>query len=289
MTYATILAVVDGTEGGEAALGAALALGERMKSRVELLHVEIDAEASVPVLGEGMSGAVVEQVIESLRSGAQQRLTRARQLYQDRVVDRGVATAGPTAKPIAGQFTVVFDHAVGREADEVARRGRLADLIVIGRPSPEGDGVLSPSLDAALFDSGRPVLLVPPGQTAEFGKTVAIGWDRSREAARAAAVALPLLERAESVTVLTAREDDSGTEPSQLVKFLNGHGIEARTWAFVPDSGRIGEALLEQAGKAGADLLVMGAYSHSRLRELVLGGATRSVLRHATLPVLMAH
>ena len=89
--------------------------------------------------------------------------------------------------------------------------------------------------------------------------------------------------------VLSAREADDGPEPSELVHYLAGHGIAAKTWAFTPGAGSVGDALLAEAQKAGADLLVMGAYGHSRLRELVLGGATRGVLTHGAIPVLLVH
>jgi nucleotide-binding universal stress UspA family protein len=133
------------------------------------------------------------------------------------------------------------------------------------------------------------VLLVPAGPAADLGATVAIAWDRSCEAARAVGAALPLLTAASKVVILTAREPGSEIEPSELAAYLALHGVDARTWAFVPASGSLGGALLEEAGKAGANLLVMGAYGHSRLREMVLGGVTRSILADADMPVFLMH
>jgi nucleotide-binding universal stress UspA family protein len=176
----------------------------------------------------------------------------------------------------------------GRQAEEIERRGRLADVIVMPHPAlVEGDE--TPSIDAALFGTGRPVFLVPAETKTGFGKKVAIAWDASREGAAAVSAALPLLQQAESVIIVTARESDDVVEPSALARYLKGHGVEANTWAFTPGSSSIAKELLAQAEQAGADCLVMGAYGHSRLRERILGGATEGVLIHARIPVFMKH
>ncbi|MFQ5775397.1 MAG: universal stress protein [Kiloniellaceae bacterium] len=289
MSLATILAVIDGAPGSEAAMGAALQLGRRFSAHVDLLYVEIDVTNAAPVIGEGMSGAAVEQVMQSLRVEAQTRLAEARRLYERHCVGAKLPLAEPDAAPQPGKFAVSFRHVVGREAAEVLRRGRLSDVIVLARPGREAVGAVSATFDAALFDSGRPVLLVPAAPVERLGRTVVVAWNRSREAARAVGAALPLLAKAESVVVLTARETEDAAEPSELARYLGAHGIAARTWAFTPGPGPIGGALLGEADKAGADLMVMGAYGHSRLRELVLGGATRGVLGQGEIPVFMVH
>jgi len=288
MSLAVILAVIDGAPGSESAMKAALELGRRFKARTDLLHVEIDAASAVPVVGEGMSGAAVEQIIESLQAESEMRRKEAERLFKELCVDAKLPVVAPDAAPLAGEFAVSFHKVKGTEPDQVLRRGRLADLIVLARSGWDGDGGLSATFDSALFDSGRPVLLLPQAPVTGFGRSVAVAWDGSREAARAVSTALPFLETAESVAILTARETDNQAEPSQLLGYLAAHGIEGKTWAFTPEGG-IGEALLAEMGKAKGDLLVMGAYGHSRLRELVLGGATRSVLANATVPVLMSH
>lgn len=289
MSLAKILAVVDGGAGSEAAVAAALDLGRRFSARVELLHVAIDADTSVPMVGEGMSGAAVEQLVQNLRAEAQDRLAEARRLFEVHCVAAGLPVVEPDGATEAGAFAVCFRHLVDREVDQVLRYGRLSDLIVMARPGAESEAGLSAAFDAALFDSGRAVLLVPAEPVTKLGATVAVAWDRSREAARAAGAALPILAQAEKVVILTAREGGSDAEPSELAGYFALHGIEARTWAFTPDSGSLGQALLGEAEKAEADLLVMGAYGHSRLREMVLGGVTRDILGGAAIPVLMVH
>jgi len=288
MPLAIVLAVIDGAPGSEAAMKAALEVGRRFSARIDLLHVEIDPASAVPVVGEGMSGAAVEQIIDSLQAEAETRRKEAERLFDQLCVAAKLPVVEPDSTPKAGEFSVAFHKVKGTEPDEVLRHGRLADLIVLARTGWEGDGGLSATFDGALFDSGRPVLLLPQAPVAGFGRSVAVAWDGSRESARAATAALPFLENAEKVIILTARETDHDAEPSQLAGFLAAHGVAGKTWAFSPDGG-IGDALLEEAGKAKADLLVMGAYGHSRLRELVLGGATRDVLVNAAIPVLMAH
>jgi nucleotide-binding universal stress UspA family protein len=289
MSLAKLLAVIDGGSGSEAAVTAALDLGQRFSARVELLHVEIDPETAVPMVGEGMSGAAVEQLVESLRAEAERRRTAARDLYEKHCVAAGLNVVEPHAVSGPGAFAVCFRSMVGREVDEVLHFGRLSDLTVIARPGAEEEGGLTTAFDAALFDSGRPLLLVPTVPAAALGTTVAIAWDRSREAALAVTTALPLLSAAKKVVILTAREPDSEAEPSELAAYLALHGVASRTWAFTPGPGTLGEALLEEAGKAEADMLVMGAYGHSRLREMVLGGVTRSILAHADIPVFLMH
>lgn len=289
MSLAKILAVVGGGPGSEAAVTAALDLGQRFSARVELLHVEIDAETSMPMIGEGMSGAAVEQLAQNLRAEAQGRLREAQRLFEVYCVAPGLPLVEPDGAREAGAFAVCFRHVVDREVDQVLRYGRLSDLIVMARPGADSEAGLSAAFDAALFDSGRAVLLVPAEPVTGLGATVAVAWDRSREAARAAGAALPILAQAEKIVILTAREGGNDAEPSELAHYLALHGLDARTWAFTPGPGSLGEALLGEAEKAEADLLVMGAYGHSRLREMVLGGVTRDILGGAAIPVLMVH
>lgn len=289
MSMATVLATLDGGGSDAAAVEAALHLGQRFGARVDLLHVEPDVTTAVPIVGEGMSGAAVEQIMKSLQDEAQSRAKAAQELFESRCVKKKLPIAEPDGPLQAGKFSVSFRHVVGRQEEEVVRRGRLADLVVVARPPVGEDAEGTPDFDAALFDTGRPVLLVPSKPVSDLGETVAVAWNHSREAARAVAAALPFLAKAKKVLVLTAREVENAPEPSELVRYLGGHGVNAQTWAFKPGPGSIGDALLGEAKKAGADLLVMGAYGHSRLRELVLGGATRGVLSHGAVPVLLVH
>jgi nucleotide-binding universal stress UspA family protein len=144
------------------------------------------------------------------------------------------------------------------------------------------------TLEAVLLDSGRPLLIVPPGGAADFGGPVAVAWNGSVEASRAVAAAMPFLLAAPRVTVVAVGEDDQPAALAQgLARFLAWHGLQAETKAVRAGEEGVGSALLAALGDAG--LLVMGAYTHSRFRQLVFGGVTRHVLANAGLPVLVSH
>ena len=174
--------------------------------------------------------------------------------------------------------------------DFVGNYGRVFDLTVLGRP---GDEALSPrmaTLETALFESGRPVLIAPPTIPARLGDNVLISWNCSTEQARTTAFAMPLLRRAKQVTVLTVEGATvTGPTGSQLARSLNLNGIPAQAMTLNPGRRIPGEVILAQAATLGCDLLIKGAYTQSRLRQMIFGGATRHILANAELPVLMAH
>jgi len=227
------------------------------------------------VIGEGMSGAMVEQLMSAMAQTIATRAARARDAYQKACADAG------------GKIS--WRETTGREADVVAAVGRLTDLIVIGRPNGEAEAPLAATLDAALFDTGRPVLVASPNAAHGVGGRVALAWNGSAQAARVVASALPILEAADHVSVLTVGTIDSAATAQDLIAYLGRHDVRASHEAVAAGGASTGAVLLAHAEQTRADLLVMGAYGHSRLREMILGGATRDVLSAATIPVLMAH
>jgi nucleotide-binding universal stress UspA family protein len=175
------------------------------------------------------------------------------------------------------------------------RQALCADLLVLGQhdaSDPLTIGVPSDFVPSVLIASGRPALVVPYvdiGTT--FGEQVLVAWKPTRECARAVSAAIPFLKRAQRIHLTTADDADAiADQASALEDYLRLHGVQApiERHAATP-SGEPGDALLSMAADDCADLLVMGCYGHSRTRELMLGGATRTVLRSMTLPVLMAH
>ncbi len=208
-----------------------------------------------------------------------------------------------TARELAGRRNVTL--ATRRESGSIDRlptllgRGaRTADLVVVGQPDPQAGGTDQALLaEAAFMDSGRPALVVPhAGSRAATmpPRRAIVAWDGSREAARAAHDALPLLRLAEEAIVLIVDARDLGARVGQqpgadVAAHLARHEVGARVKRVTGGGAGIGELLLAQAGEEGADLLVMGGYGHSRLREMLVGGVTRHVLEHATVPVLFAH
>jgi nucleotide-binding universal stress UspA family protein len=184
----------------------------------------------------------------------------------------------------------------GPEADP-ALHARYADLTILGQLDPDrGEAdMIRPRPEQVTLASGRPVLVVPyAGHFDSVGRRVLIGWSATREAARAVNDAMPLLAAAEVVTVLTIdpREGPRGhgeVPGADISLHLARHGVKAEIERTVSADLPVGEVLLSRAADLGADLLVMGAYGHSRARELLLGGATRTLLRSMTVPVLMSH
>jgi nucleotide-binding universal stress UspA family protein len=168
-------------------------------------------------------------------------------------------------------------------------RGRLYDTTVLGRP---GVGRAEPrmtTLESALFESGRPIIMAPPKPPRSLGTNVLIHWNASTETSRAVAAALPLLKAAERVTALTVEGAPmQGPKARELLGFLAVHGIRASEITSRASS-RPGETILTEATRLGCDLLVKGAYTQSRLRQMIFGGATNHILQAAELPVLFAH
>lgn len=177
------------------------------------------------------------------------------------------------------------------------RHALFADLLVLGkrdRFGPHAEQLPANFAESVVIGTGRPALVVPDNARAgELGHTVVIAWKPTRESARAVTAALPILRFAHAVHVVMWQDKRGEAPPARhldkLATFLRHHGIAAQTHALGTEPAHIGDAILAEARRHGADLLVMGCYGHSRARELVLGGASRSVLHTLTLPVLMAH
>jgi nucleotide-binding universal stress UspA family protein len=172
----------------------------------------------------------------------------------------------------------------------VGSYGRLFDLTVLGRPGRSAQHPRMAPLEAALFESGHPVLIAPRIAPRILGQNVLVAWNGSTEQARTTAFALPLLREAKQVTVLSVEGGMTpGPTGEQVAHFLGQHGIEAAAITISPGTKSTGEAILDHAKTLGCDLLVKGAYTQSRLRQIIFGGATRHILAHAELPVWMAH
>jgi nucleotide-binding universal stress UspA family protein len=179
---------------------------------------------------------------------------------------------------------------IGADQDVIGSRGRLFDLIVLGRPVRGQPAPSVAALETALFDSGRPLLIAPPRPPERLGERVLIAWNGSTESARTVAAAMPFLETASRVVILSVQDGMvPGPSGAQLARALSRHGIAAETIERPGDPEGVGETILAAAASEGADLLVKGAYTRSRLRQMIFGGATHHILHAAELPVLMAH
>jgi nucleotide-binding universal stress UspA family protein len=272
---ATILALADGGQASDSVLKAALSLALKFDAHLEVLHLRADPSTLVPIVGEGMSGALVEQMIESMTQAVETRARRAREAY-----DRLAAEASNV---------VTWREVVGPGPDNVASAGRLTDLVVMARPSGEDSLTQTALLDAAIFDTGRPVMMVPASYSGPVGDNMVVAWNGTAQSARAVAASLPFLRKARQVTVLTVGDEDRPAPAVALGAYLSRHKIDAQVVRLEMGSGPIGRALLDRIASLSADMVVMGGYGHSRLREMILGGTTRYVLANAVLPVMMAH
>jgi nucleotide-binding universal stress UspA family protein len=283
----TMLVSVDGTEPSRHALLTGFAVGRALGSHVDVLHVRADPKDTVPLLGEGMSVAMIEDMMDVAERESTDRASKARQVFEAAISEYGATLS---QQPTGQGFSVNWIEETGREDDAIALHGRLADLIVAPRPTEQSDVSANLALNAALFETGRAVLVVPPSGPPTQAKNAVISWNGSAHAARAVAAAMPLLKTAENVTVFTVESDRTSMERApELATYLGWHGISCDTHTLGGSPAAVGAKLMEEVAADKADLLVMGAYTHSRMRQLILGGVTRHVLETSPVAVLMAH
>jgi len=290
MAYRRLLLPLTGTAAGEAALATALMVARIWNAHVHCLHVRVDARDVAPLAGEGLSGAMIEEMMAATERESGERANRVRQLF-----DRFTGTAGGVSLADSAESalkhdgpTLSFESVAGREEDIVAQRSRLYDMAVVPHPEADEDVSSSDALHAVLFDSGRPVLIAPRQAPETMGKRICCAWNGSAESAAAVAAALPWLHQADAIRVLYADEyQRRGPTVDGILAYLRWHEITAEKVLFKPMTKDVGAGLLGAARDFKADLLCMGAYSHSRLRQLILGGVTRHVLENSDMPVLM--
>jgi len=285
MSIRKVLLPLSNTAAGESALATGLLIGRIWGAHVVALHVRVDARDVAPLAGEGLSGAMIEEMMAATEKESGERATSVRALFDRAVAEHRFSLAEPTGHQSA---TASFATAVGREEDLLAQQARLADLTVVPHPEASADAASTDALHAVLFDSGRPVLLAPGRPPSVLGQRICVAWNGTAESASAVTAALPWLQRAEAVRILSSEGyQRRGPSAEELVPYLALHGIAAELGTIRPVGGVVGAGLLAAAEEFSADLLAMGAYSHSRLRQLILGGVTRHVLENARLPILM--
>ncbi len=288
MTYRTVLAVLQGGKSDRNCLKAAHAIARPFDGHIDALHVRADPRAFLDYTGDAMTGEAYAQLIDAVEKEVTDKAAKARGEFDAWAREGGVELA---AEPKAGaQVSASWSETTGVEDRVVGRNGRLHDIIVVLSSAGEDDLRGEETIQRALFESGRPVLIVPRDKPIKEFKRIAIFWNGSKEAARTVEAALPLLRHAAAVDVMWVEEDvDSDAVQTGLVGYLAWHGIAASARRFKPDKRFIGELLMAEAAKSTMDLVVMGGYSHSRLREFILGGVTQHMLEESTLPVLTAH
>jgi nucleotide-binding universal stress UspA family protein len=200
--------------------------------------------------------------------------------------------AGESGSLAVGESPPAYRWRAGEPIDDTAigSLARIYDITVVGRPLGPTTGPRMTTLEAVLFESGRPILIAPPTAPRSLGERIVISWNCSTESARAVAYALPLIGQAKEVIVLTVEGAVvPGPSGPELVDYLAAHSIKARELTVSAGGRKPGAKILDEARRLGADLLIKGAYTQSRLRQMIFGGATSHILSHADVPVFMAH
>jgi len=286
MAIRKLLLPLTGTAAGEAAMTTAMMVAQRWNAHVTALHVRVDSRDVAPLAGEGLSGAMIEEMMSATEKESSERAHAVRSMFERFVGTHNVAVAEARAgldHPTAG-----FAAVTGREEDIVAQQARLADLTIVPHPESGEDVSSSDALHAVLFDSGRPVLIAPRRAPASIGTRVCLAWNGTAESASSVLAAMPWMQRAEGVRILSAEGyQRRGPGAPDLAAYLALHSVHADIVMFRSIGSSVGAGLLAAAHEFGCDLLSMGAYSHSRLRQLILGGVTRHVLENSDLPVMM--
>jgi nucleotide-binding universal stress UspA family protein len=281
----TILIPTDQNASMASTLHTALLLAQKFGSRIEgfpLRPAVADMIAMDPDAGLTMV-AVKENDAEMVR--------QAEEVFRAFMQNHGVGQgATKTAANASTSPSWAWLASAPSGNDFVGSYGRVFDVIALARPGEEWQSPSMVTLESALFESGRPVLIAPPTPPSSLATNVLIAWNCSTEQARTTAFAMPLLRLAERVTILTVEGATvAGPSGIELARSLKTGGIVAEPVTITPGKTSAGEAILNKAAELGSDLIVKGAYTQSRLRQMIFGGTTRHILAHAKLPVLMAH
>jgi nucleotide-binding universal stress UspA family protein len=268
-----ILLPIDHTGATAACADTAFALAQRFGAELQVLHPCPPPVQRLPYSTE-LSPVYFEELVDVARKQVDEEESRATDWFEEQL------SAHPEVK--ADLLTVE-----GLAGPAVAARAKVADLTVLPSIAAKEDELWGAARDAAMFHSGRPVLIVPDEAGGPLSDTVVIAWKDAVEAVRAVAAAMPFLATAKRIKLLSVAEDDEDATAQAMAEYLAKAGFPVETASVDLGSREVGEVLLAAAGSGV--LLVMGCYGHWRWREWVFGGATLSVLRNTDVPVLMAH
>ena len=281
MGMKTILVPTENHDAMQSTLETALLLARRCGSYIEgfALRWEIIEYTGADIMGSFPIERYTQEIEEEAK--------KARQSFESFMQEHDVPRSTKTTESVSFGW---LDTAQEGERI-VGSYGRVFDVIVMKRPDANSSRLHNRALESGLFESGRPIMLSPPSPPSQIATNVLIAWNRSTEQARATALAMPLLQKADRVTVLTVSGGTEVPGPSaeQLVRYLQRNGIAPEPLTVELDGRSTGEAILATAQSLGCDLLIKGAYTQSRLRQMIFGGATRHVLENSAIPVLLAN
>ena len=280
-----IVIPVRGDGKGDNVFAHAAVLAVRYKAHIAVTHCRPRGEDLMPY-GVAVPAALRKLLLSQSADVADQ----VEQGMRDELValaDKFGVTMADAALP--DQASAEWVEEQGRQVDIIKRHGRLADLICVAKPDVDRN-LGSNTLKAALFNTGRPVMMCPMREHPPevLCDKVAIGWNGSTEASRAVAATTGILEKASEVTIFSAGIEVNGADSETLLSYLSARGVSARVERFKA-SGKVGRELLENSRNVGADTLIIGAYSNSHERETFFGGNTQYVVDNAEIPVVLVH
>ncbi len=281
MGMKTILVPMENHDAMQSALETALLLARRCNSYIEGFSLRWGINEFM--VGDVMGGTP----LETYRRDTAEEAKKARQIFEAFMQKHNV----PRSTEPTGSLSFGWLGDAPEGENFIGSYGRVFDVIVMSRRNARSSPLHDRAIESGLFESGRPILLSPPLAPPQIATNVLIAWNCSTEQARAIALAMPLLQKADRVTVLTVIGGTGVPGPSadQLVRYLQRNGVGAKPMKVGLDNKGTGEAILATAQSLGCDLLIKGAYTQSRLRQMIFGGATQYVIANATLPVLLAH
>jgi nucleotide-binding universal stress UspA family protein len=285
MSIKNILVPFASAVSGPHVLEMAIGVANRFSAHIMALHVRPDPTALIPYIVGPMPSDMLVQISENAEKQGHERAAKAHEQFKKICLKFGV-----TETKAKGRATAVWKESLGNIDFAYGFEARLCDLAIVAQPSAVSPDSLTDILESVLFRSGRPVLMIPAKAEAAPGKRIVIAWNGSLEATRALAASLPLLEAAEEVIILTIGEAViDGPDGEALKKYLVWHGIKASCVVVKSAAHGEGAAILAKAHEHKADMIVMGAYTHSRLREFILGGVTQHVVEHSDIATLLLH
>jgi nucleotide-binding universal stress UspA family protein len=275
----TILVPVEEHSLIHSVLETALLFGRIFDSYIEGAPISINLPVALPVdIAIGVPSVLDPNTRHEMASNS-------RKHFESFMRAQGISRAGPDA----GGLSYGWHEGDLTDDTFLGSYGRVFDVTVVGRPGSAANHPRLATVESALFESGRPVLIAPPSAPSTIGETVVIAWNGSTETAHTVADAMPLLMRARRIVVLSIEDWGSGPTGEELARSLRRHGLAVEATTVPNTTGRYGETILANAHTLGCDLLIKGAYTQSRLRQMILGGATSHILAQASLPVFMAH
>jgi len=290
MSIKTILVPAAGSDTDYSAFETALAVASPLAAHLEFYHLIVDAieaASNMPHAGFTMGAGLVNE-FDVLRASEQARLLAARDHFQTFCHQNGIAVYDKPQD--RSEVSASWCEDSGDSLSRIMHRARCSDLVVVGRKKYQNH-LPENLIDRLLLESGRPILIAPSQTARSVCGTVVVCWKECREAAHAIAAAMPLLRTARRVFIVTVSEDnnDAMSSADSVARQMLWHGIHATPRNLAADGQSIAKILSSAARDYEADLLIMGAYSRSRLTELIFGGCTDVFLRAADYPVLLAH